>query len=287
MNVEKDRSLILLHLGTLLLGGTALFSKLIHLSAVEITLSRGIIGVLTLAAVLSLTRTPLKLDSRGDYGLAILLGLLFTIHWITYFQAIQVSTVAIGVVALFTFPVMTVFLEPVFTRQKPQRSDIICAVIVLLGIYLMVPNFSLTNSTLQGIGWGLLSAFVYSLRNVLQRHYFIHYKSQTTMFYQALIVALVLLPVFPRQFTELGVNQWLLILLLGTVFSILPHTIIAHSLIRLSAKSIGLITCLQVGYASLLAALFLHEYPSAMTMLGGGLITATAVYESFKITRVC
>ena len=34
--------------------------------------------------------------------------------WVSYFYAMQVSSVAIGVVALYTYPVITVFLEPLF-----------------------------------------------------------------------------------------------------------------------------------------------------------------------------
>ena len=39
-------------------------------------------------------------------------------HWITYFYALKLSNVAIGMLSLYTFPVMIAFLEPVFLKVK-------------------------------------------------------------------------------------------------------------------------------------------------------------------------
>ena len=44
-------------------------------------------------------------------------------HWITYFYALKFSNVAIGMLSLYTFPVMTALLEPFFIKVKldPER----------------------------------------------------------------------------------------------------------------------------------------------------------------------
>lgn len=46
----------------------------------------------------------------------ILAGLFMGIHWVTYFYALQWSNVAIGMLSLFTYPVITAFLEPLFFK---------------------------------------------------------------------------------------------------------------------------------------------------------------------------
>jgi hypothetical protein len=38
-----------------------------------------------------------------------LLGLILAVHWITFFHAIQVSSVAVGLLAFSTFPVFITF----------------------------------------------------------------------------------------------------------------------------------------------------------------------------------
>jgi drug/metabolite transporter (DMT)-like permease len=52
------------------------------------------------------------LERGRDWLLMLLCGLLMCVHWVTYFHAMQVSTVAIGMIALYTYPVMSVLLEP-------------------------------------------------------------------------------------------------------------------------------------------------------------------------------
>ena len=45
-------------------------------------------------------------------------GVILAIHWLTFFHAIQVSTVAIGLIGFATFPIFVTFLEPIMYRQK-------------------------------------------------------------------------------------------------------------------------------------------------------------------------
>ncbi len=71
----------------------------------------------------------------------------------------QVSSVAIGIISLYSYPVITFFLEPLFHGERPHIKDIISAIVVLFGIYLLVPELSIDNNTTQGILWGVLSAF--------------------------------------------------------------------------------------------------------------------------------
>ena len=279
---QRHYSLLQLHLGILLLGGTALFSKLVALPALELTAWRSVFAGLALLGFFLATRSELRLRASRDYVIVLGLGVIFAIHWVTYFHAMQVSTVAVGVVALFTFPVMTVFLDPLFHSGRPRLTDLCGALLVCGGVYLMVPEFSLDNTTTQGVLWGLLSAFLYALRNVVQRHHFRHYPGKTAMIYQVLVVILLTTPFVTGESFELGMSQWLLLVLLGVVFTALPHTLFANALIHHSAVSVGLINCLQVVYATMLAAIILSELPGTSTIVGGTLIVAAAAYESVR-----
>lgn len=279
------QSLLGLHLGVLLLGGTALFSKLIALSAVDITALRSVFAALALLGLLVLGRRPIRLQSARDYLTVVLLGILFGVHWITYFHAMQVSTVAIGLIALYTFPVITVFLEPWFAGERPHYQDVISGALVIVGIYLMVPAFDLDNAATQGVLWGVLSAFLFALRNVVQRHYFTHYPAPQTLLYQAVVVAVMVLPFMSGQPVSLAGGQWGLIVLLGVVFTALPHALFAHGLIHFTAKTASLIACLQVVYAAVFAALLLGEIPDWRTLLGGLIIVSAAAYESVRVNR--
>ena len=153
----------------ILLGATALFSKILDLSAVDITYGRSVVACVMLFVIVKMFRGSIRLDSTKDYLVALLLGLLMAAHWVSYFAAMQYSSVSVGMIALFTFPVMTVLLEPFFEGIKLVWQDIVSAIVVLFGVFLLVPEISLENETTQGVLIGVLSALLYSFRNLVHR----------------------------------------------------------------------------------------------------------------------
>ncbi len=282
---KRTQSLLALHVGMLVLGGTALFAKLIDLPALDITAWRSVFAAAALLLLLLVTGLDFRLRRWRDYAVVAGLGVLFALHWVTYFHAMQVSTIAVGIVALFTFPVITVFLEPLVQGGRPRRADIAGALLALFGVYLMVPGFSLDSEVTLGVCWGVVSAVLYATRNVLQRQYFRHYPGKVAIFWQILVVWLLTMPFTSGEALSLGWPQWALIILLGVVFTALPHTLFANSLRHFQATTVSLINCLQVFYAVALAAVVLHEIPELTTVAGGLLIIGAAVWESLHALR--
>lgn len=278
---HSREGLIAVHSAVFIFGLTALFSKLISLTALEITLLRSVFAVLAIALYIRLKSESLYLQRGRDYQLMILLGSLLAAHWVTYFHAMQVSSIAVGAIALYTFPVITVFLEPLFHGERPQFVDVASGFAVLLGIYLLMPAIVLTNHATQGVLWGVLSAVLFSLRNIIQRKHCSHISARHALLYQAITVIVVLLPFGAAIIPQVTSFQWWQLLLLGVIFTALPHTLFAHSLLHLKAKTASLVACMQVFYATLFAALVIGEIPTVTTALGGLIIIGAAVYESF------
>jgi drug/metabolite transporter (DMT)-like permease len=279
MNSHKE-GLLSVHASVLIFGLTALFSKFIHLTAVEITLVRSIFAVIAIALYILFLKETLLLRNWRDYRNVFILGLLLGSHWVTYFHAMQVSSVAIGIIALYTYPVITVFLEPFFHGERPHIKDVISAVIVLFGIYLLVPEFVINNQTTQGVIWGVLSAFLFAMRNIIHGRYFKTYPARHALLYQTLVIVIFLLPFSGHIMPEINAQQWLTLLLLGIFFTALPHTLYANSLLHLKAKTVGLIGCMQVFYGTLFAAIFLTELPELKTIIGGLIVISAAIYET-------
>jgi len=279
------KGLVAVHSAVLIFGLTALFSKLIALSAIEITLLRSIFAALVIAGFIFWKKESLRLSKTNDYGIVILLGVLLALHWVTYFHAMQVSSIAVGVIALYTFPIITVFLEPMFNGEKPHIRDIVSAFAVLFGIYLLVPEFSISNEITQGVLWGILSAFCFALRNVLQGHYFKGNSARHSLLYQTVITFIVILPFSFQVIPEVTVLQWGQLALLGLLFTALPHTLFAFSLLHLKTKTVSLIACIQVVYATIFAALLLGEQPELTTFFGGLIVISVAMYESFSVDK--
>ena len=286
----QQQSLLFLHAAVLLFGGTALFSNLIGLPALDITVYRTGVAAIVLFTLLILQKKKITLASAKDYAVAVLLGMVVGIHWVTYFAGMQMAGVTIGIIAFFTYPIITVFLEPLLNRsnlkRKPQVKDIVIACIVLIGIFLLIPDISLGNQVTLGIMTGVISAFFFALRNILHKNYFSHYSGPHTMLYQTLVAFLMLglfVEVPPMEVTN---NDWMLIVLAGVVFTAMPHALFASSLQHLSATTAGLISCLQPLYGSILAFLLLNERVNMFTVIGGLLVISAAFFETWSVSKV-
>jgi len=288
MNVQQQ-SLLFLHSAVLLFGGTALFSKLIGLPALDITVYRTGVAAIVLFVLLTLQKKKITLASSKDYGVALVLGIVVGIHWVTYFASMQMAGVTVGIIAFFTYPVLTVFLEPMLSKTgattRPQVKDVIIAIIVLVGVFLLIPEINLGNQVTIGIITGVISAFFFSLRNVLHKNYFSHYSGPHTMLYQTLVAFLMLGLFVEVPPMEVKTNDWLLILLAGAIFTAMPHALFASSLRHLSATTAGLISCLQPLYGSILAFLLLSERVNLMTIIGGALVISAALFETWSVSK--
>lgn len=276
------RSLINLHMTVMLLGGTALFSKLIPLSALDITFGRSLPGFIMLFLFVKISGESLKLDRGKDYFIGIGLGMIMAVHWVTYFASMQYSSVSVGIIALFTFPVITVLLEPFFEKIRIRWQDITSALVVLLGIWLIVPSVSLSDEVTLGVLIGVFSAFLYAIRNLMHRKYFSHYSGSKAMAYQIMVICPCLIWFVSDDFISMSWQTAAMLLLLGTVFTALPHAMIANALKHLRAKTFSLVACMQPLYGVVFAIIVLNESPTWQTLVGGLMVVSAAVYETIN-----
>lgn len=280
-----QQSLLYLHSAVLLFGGTALFSKLISLPALDITVYRTAVAAMALLVLLTMQRKKILLSSAKDYAIAALLGAVVGIHWVTYFAGMQMAGVTIGIIAFFSYPVITVFIEPLFNKTRPKGKDIVTALVVMLGIYLLIPEISLGNQVTMGIVTGVISAVFFAVRNILHKNYFSHYSGPHTMLYQTLVAFVMLCLFVEVPPGQVSVDNWLLLLLVGVVFTATPHALFASCLRHLSATTAGLISCLQPLYGSVLAYLLLQERVNLLTIIGGILVISAAVFETWSVSK--
>ena len=294
---SQKNGLMQLHISVLLLGGTALFSHLLPWSAVDITMLRCFFAAITLAIIVKLQGKNLLLNCFNDYIKALLLGIAVGLHWVTYFYALQLAGIAVGMLSFFCYPVITVFLEPLINRLRGNKAtlhlrDLVSGVIVFIGVLLLVPELSMQNDTTVGVLIGVSSGFIFALRNILHKQYFSHYSGTQAMFYQTLVVSVMLLPfltINPFEMTGLWqdnqLGEFALLLLLAVMFTAIPHAMLANSLRQLSAKTAGLISCLQPLYGTAMATVILSQWPMNTVYIGGSLIVAAEIFETVLVSR--
>lgn len=277
--------LIQLHIAALLLGGTAQFSKLLDLAAIDIIAYRTLVCGIVVLGIAIILRQRIRPSSMASAATLVLCSALFCLHWCAYFHAMQISTVAVGIVAMFAYPVITVFLEPLFYRNRIKAIDVAMGTLVLIGVTLLIEEPSLDHKVTQGVLWGLLSALAASLKNIMVGKYLGHYSAFTVMSYHALISCAILLPFVSVGAGELGLENWLLLIALGSIFTAIPHTQITYGIMRTSAKTAAMIVSLQVVHACIFATWLLGEHLTWSVVFGGGCILFAAVYESVMHKR--
>ncbi len=221
-----------------------------------------------------------RFDYR-KYGAVIIgSGVFMTINFVSYFYALQWSNVTIGMLALFTFPIMTTFLEPLFLKTPFQQIHVLLAVLVLLGIFFLAPSFNFQNSMTQGLLMGLVSALAWSIRNIMLKSKIEAFNSSILMFYQLGITMILLLPMLWIYQAEAVVPQLPYLLFLGLVTTAIGHTLFIQSFHHFSVSSASIMSSTQPIYGIIVAMLFLGEIPSGRSLIGGVLILLTVVIES-------
>ncbi|PUA30140.1 MAG: EamA family transporter [Cellvibrio sp. 79] len=275
-------ALLTLHLGAFMMGATGLFSKIIELPAWDITGYRTWIAVAVLFIWVWWRERNIALKTPRDYGRMLILGTLLALHWVTFFHSMQVANIAVGMISLYAYPVVTVFLEPWIKRTQLDWRDVVSGVLVLVGIYWLVPEFDVSNNLTEGVIWGVISALTFAVRNLLLSHWFSNQTAARSMSYQVLIVALLMTPVLLLSNHQPTEKDWWLLICLGIIFTAVTHTLLGFSLRYLKAKTVGLVACLQPVYAVIYEIFLLHEIPATSTLIGGAIIMCAAIYESVR-----
>lgn len=210
------------------------------------------------------------------------MGIILAIHWSTFFKSIQVSTVAIGLITFSTFPVFVILLEPYFFKEKIKFTDILTCLITFFGVVLVVPEFQLGNNLTQGILYGIVSGFTYAVLSIINRKYVKEYSGMIIAFYEQFVATIVLIPFLFIQKPVFQFKDILLLILLGTVFTGIAHSIFITSLKGIKTKTAAIISCLEPVYGIIFAAILLKEIPTLKEILGGIIILGTVFYSTIS-----
>lgn len=281
MQNSHFKNLSSLLLATLFISTSGVLGRYISLPT-EVTIwFRAFLAMFILYAFAKFKKIDLTVNKK-DYKTFFIGGVFIALHWVTYFYALKLSNVALGVLSLYTFPIITALLEPLFLKTKFDPIYILLGCIVLLGLYILTPEFNIESSQAKGILFGVFSAFCYATRILIMKKHVANYNGTMLMFYQVAIISILLLPVL--FFMDLSNLQTQLpyLLILAILTTAVGHSLMLHSLQFFSASTASIISSLQPVFGIVLAFLFLKEIPSMNTFWGGLLIISTVVIEGIR-----
>ena len=266
---------------------TGLFGKFLTIAPLLIVQGRSIFAFGTLLIALLVMRKKLFFQDYREWIWLMVSGSILGIHWIAFFEAIQVSTVAIGLLSFASYPLFTTLLEPLFFKEVLRRKNVLAALIVICGLAIMAtsseePNAIISGSVIQGLLWGLLAGFGFSVLTLLNRAYVRNHSPLLLTCWQNGFAALVLLPWSLTESWMISGKDWGLLFILGVICTVGGHTLLINGLRHVKAQIASLLIAGLEPVGAIVFALFLlGEIPSLQTLLGGLLIVGT----TFLITN--
>lgn len=258
--------------------------------APEVTIwARCVIGAIVLFVVLKLLKTTTFLGWGKPFRMVVLTTVLLGGHWVTYFYALKLSNVAVGMLSMFTYPVITAILEPLILGVKYKIGDLALAFIAFLGLFFLVPELSFENQMTIGVALGVFSALMYALRNISIKKNLSDYSGITLMYYQLIILSIAMLPVlfidgWSANYHQISID-WGAMLVLGIITTAMGHTLFVISIKRFSVITVSILSCLSPLFGIVLGYLFLDEVPEGNVLIGGGIIFTTVLIESLKSVK--
>ncbi|MCB1897898.1 DMT family transporter [Cognatazoarcus halotolerans] len=263
-----------LHLAVLLFGTAGLFARGLSISSINLVFARTAIAAIALALV---WRFGAAARGRQTFGWWLLLtGPLLAIHWASFFHAIQVASVAIGLLGYASFPLFSVSFAWL-AGERPRRSDLLGAGAVSVGLVLLVPQWSIDNSAVQGLIWGLLSGATFAALTMVNRRQVGSVDPVALGYAQNAVAALCLLPWVSWPIAAGGV-EWGALLALGLVWTALSHTLFITALRAVPAQEAAVVASLEPVYGIALAWYLFGEAPGAREWIGGAMIVGVSVW---------
>lgn len=278
-------NLFQINLAVIFISTSGVLGRYIDLPTPIIIGLRALIGGLALFAFCKWRGFDFKISSK-DRWTVMIGGVLLGAHWVTYFYALKLSNVAIGMLSLFTFPAITAILEPIILKTKLLKSHLFLGATVLVGIYFLVPEFDMENDNLKAVGFGVASAFCYSIRNIILKPKVDQYNGSVLMMNQLFVITILLCPLIFILDSRNIVEFLPATLLLAILTTSIGHTMLVYSLKHFSTASASIISSLQPVYGIILGIIFLSEYPKSTTIIGGLIIVSSVAIESYRVNKV-
>lgn len=280
-----NKNILFLHIAVMLFGLSGVVAQFVKVSAVMVALGRVVCSSLLLFLIAVVKKDSLKLSSRTDYGLIVMTGIVMAVHWTTFFQSIQVSSVAIGTITFSTFPLFLTFIEPFVFHEKLKKQSIFTAAVLFIGVLITIPEFSMENNTTVGIIWGMLCSFTYAVMTLANRYFSARYAGRIICLYEQGTAAVVLLPALFIVKASWQAQDIAGVAFVGFICTAFAYSLYVSAQKNVRAQTAGIISGMETVYGIVYALLFLGEVPSVRELVGGAVILGVAMYSSLKTTE--
>lgn len=256
------------------MGVVPVLIKSVNANVVTIGLARLVITAIVITAIVHFQKGLRNIACSRDWLNLTIIGVVFGLHWLCYFISIKLSTASLGAIGVSTFGIHLLLLNWIFKGQRVSVFDWLTVLICFGGCLLVVPEFNLENSMTVGLLFGVLSGFLYACLPLLHQR-ITHLPTMTRAWGQFMFAFIVFLPLLGQSQWDLNTSDWLKLLVLGLLCTLVAHSLWIKASTELPSVITSLIYYLYIPVAVLLSALFLSE-KITLGMVAGGMLILTA-----------
>lgn len=254
----------LMHAIIFVWGFTGILGKLIILEPEVIVWYRVLIASIGLFILLPFFKKPLRLKRKKDIWKLIFVGIITSLHWVTFYKTISLSTASLGILCLSTTTLHVTWLEPIIMKRKFSWLEFLFGLLVIYGIYFVSSDFD--ASQYEALIYGLISGFLAGVFSVSNAKLVQTIPSSQITFYEMLTgtVFLGIVMYFNGQLTTTSLSMtqsdFLWLLFLGLICTSLAFILMIDVVKQLGAFTVSLSVNLEPVYTILLAIILLHEH---------------------------
>lgn len=245
-------------------GFTGILGKVIQLDAVVIVWHRVLIAMVALGIALLILKKPIKLSSRKELLNLSGVGVIVALHWVTFYQSIQLSTASLGILCLSTTTLHVAWLEPLVMKRPFSWVEFALGLLVICGIYFVSRDFD--ASDMKALAYGLCSALFAALFSVfngkLVQQTPAHQITLIEMVSAFVVISVYLLYIgrLDTSLFTMRVADFLWLLFLGILCTSFAFLATIEVVKRLGAFTVSLSINLEPVYTIVLAIFILGEH---------------------------
>lgn len=259
------------------------------LTSIEICLVRMIVSTVLLTLFLLITnKEALKIKIK-DVWIFIGAGIFsLTFFGFCYFTTIQMTSMSVAAVLLYTSPVFVMLLSALFFREKITKRNIICVAIALIGCVFVTGIIGEgLNLPIMGILFGLGSGLGYGLYSIFSRFAINKgYGPYTITFYSFLFSSIALLfitkpgeVVSKLMVGNIGSNM-LYVIGTSVIVTVLPYMFYTKGLTMIENTKAAVMACIEPIMATVFGFIVYKEVLSIYEIIGIVLVlTAIALLK--------
>ena len=250
-----------LHFIIIIWGFTAVLGALISIDAIPLVWYRMLIATVFLILFMLIRRKSFRI-SKGLLIRFILGGIIIALHWVTFFLAIKSSNVSVALIMMSTGAFFTSLIEPLFFKRRVSKLELFLGILVVIGLYII---FKIEGNYVLGIVYGLISSFLSALFSVANGLYVKKNDPVIMSFYQLFfgVVFITLLLGLKGEFTapffQLSSNDWIYLIILGSICTAYAFSASVKVMKVLSPFTVMLSINLEPVYGIILALLVFPE----------------------------